>query len=265
MFLRYFFIFLLSFSSFSFAKELTLVLSATSEIGQDLLQLLAEKGEDVLLLARDKNKLEKLSQDYAFPSINLDLEEPASFSKLSTYLEEENAKLKGFVLITPRPSFKEALPSEAEWLAMFRTCYTRPLELLKLALPYFKPGSQLLVLSGLSSVQVIADHASYGVLRKMWLAEAKSLSLELGAKGIAVNSVSPGAVVSSTHLKKWRLEAKREGISFDEFIEKKKKNYPLAKLTSCRDVAEAIYFFLEAKSNITGQNLIVDGGFSKVY
>lgn len=182
------------------------------------------------------------------------------------YLREKELVIRGFVIITPRPAFAlEILPSEDSWMEMFRVCYTRPLEVLKISSPYFKGNSQLVVLSGVTSVQAVPEYASYGVLRKIWLAEAKSLAWMLGAKGISVNTVSPGVVQTSVHLDKWRNEAKARKISLDEFLDEKAKSYPSKKNTSKKDVAEAICFFLSGQSNITGQNLVVDGGVSQVY
>lgn len=252
--------------NFCFTEEVTIVLTGTSEIGQEIIKTISEKNRKILALGRNQNKLEKLSQKYDCRIFQMDFANDNCLINFSEYLKKENIDISGFVIITPRPTFSnETLPSENSWFEMFRICYTRPLEFLKISIPYFSQNAQLVILSGVTSVQALPEYASYGILRKMWLAEAKSLAWELGAKGITVNTVSPGLVMTSSHLNKWQKEANSRNIQIDELLAEKVKNYPSRKISTKKDVAEAVYFFLSGVSNITGQNLVVDGGLSQVY
>lgn len=263
---RLFFSALIILTNFCFGEEITVVLTGTSEIGQELVKEISKKNEKVLVIGRDKNKLKHLSQKYKCHTLTMDYNNSDDIENLNQYLKNKNTTIAGFVIITPRPLFADkALPSEDSWLGMFQLCYTRPLEILKISLPYFNKDAQVVILSGTTSVQASPQYASYGVLRKMWLAEAKSLAWELGAKGISVNSVSPGLVMTSHHLKTYQEEANSKNIPIEKILDEKAKSYPSQKMTTKKDVAKAICFFLSGNSNITGQNLVVDGGLSQVY
>lgn len=69
-----------------------------------------------------------------------------------------------------------------------------------------------------------------------------------GAKGIRVNTVSPGGILSGQN---------------SEFVEQYSKRVPLGRMAEPREVADVICFLLSNESSyVTGQNIFVDGGLS---
>ena len=81
-------------------------------------------------------------------------------------------------------------------------------------------------------------------------------ALELASKGIRVNSVNPGIIVTEIH--------KRAGISDDEYaksLERHKTTHPLGRVGDVEEVARAITFLASGSASfITGAHLHVDGG-----
>jgi NAD(P)-dependent dehydrogenase (short-subunit alcohol dehydrogenase family) len=81
-------------------------------------------------------------------------------------------------------------------------------------------------------------------------------ALELGPKGIRVNAVNPGVVVSNLH--------KRGGMGdedYDKFLENSKNTHPLGRVGETTEVAELIYFLASEKASwITGATYEIDGG-----
>lgn len=97
----------------------------------------------------------------------------------------------------------------------------------------------------------IAYSSSKGAL----LAGVKSMALELAAKQIRVNAISP-AVIETEMSIQWMMHLSPEEK------ERMVKQHPLG-LGSTADVANACLFLLsDAARWITGTNLIVDGGYS---
>ena len=81
---------------------------------------------------------------------------------------------------------------------------------------------------------------------------ARSLAKEVGPSGVRVNCVAPGAV--DTDMMACYTEADKQALA-DET--------PLGRLCTPQDVAEAADFLLSEKAAfITGQTLVVDGGFT---
>jgi NAD(P)-dependent dehydrogenase (short-subunit alcohol dehydrogenase family) len=81
-------------------------------------------------------------------------------------------------------------------------------------------------------------------------------ALDLAARGVRVNSVNPGVVLTNLH--------KAGGMAFDaydKFLEHSKTTHPLGRVGQAEEVAEAILFLAGPRSNwITGEIMAVDGG-----
>jgi NAD(P)-dependent dehydrogenase (short-subunit alcohol dehydrogenase family) len=81
-------------------------------------------------------------------------------------------------------------------------------------------------------------------------------ALELAAKGVRVNAVNPGVVVTEIH--------KRGGMNTDQyqaFLEHSKLTHPLGRVGDAQEVAELIYFLASDNAGwITGATYSIDGG-----
>ena len=81
-------------------------------------------------------------------------------------------------------------------------------------------------------------------------------ALELAPKGIRVNAVNPGVVVTNLH--------KRGGMSdeaYEKFLENAKNTHPLGRPGRPEEVADLIYFLASEKASwITGATYEIDGG-----
>ena len=81
-------------------------------------------------------------------------------------------------------------------------------------------------------------------------------ALELAPKGIRVNAVNPGVVITNLH--------KRGGMSeedYDKFLANAKNTHPLGRPGNPEEVADLIYFLASDKAGwITGVTYEIDGG-----
>ena len=81
-------------------------------------------------------------------------------------------------------------------------------------------------------------------------------ALELAAKGIRVNAVNPGVVVSNLH-KRGGMEDK----DYQNFLKNSKNTHPLGRVGEAKEVADLIYFLASDKASwITGATYEIDGG-----
>jgi NAD(P)-dependent dehydrogenase (short-subunit alcohol dehydrogenase family) len=80
----------------------------------------------------------------------------------------------------------------------------------------------------------------------------ETLALELGPRGIRVNAVSPGPVIT---------EAFNEVLGIGDRLEELERTIPLGRLGTPDDIAAAVvYLASPASSWVTGQNILVAGG-----
>ena len=97
--------------------------------------------------------------------------------------------------------------------------------------------------------------AHYTASKGGLVAMTKSLAVELGAKGVTVNAVSPGFIL--TPMSRRAMEANLFATPYEEIL----KSYPIPRIGQPEEVAGACaYFISEDAAYVTGQVLGVNGG-----
>ena len=108
-------------------------------------------------------------------------------------------------------------------------------------------------MSSVTGHQYHPDLAAYGMSKAAIRMLAKSLGVELAPHGITVNGISPGAT------------ATERTLSDPTYDETWSKLNPTGRPGTVQDVAHAALFLLSPHAGqITGQTLIVDGGWTAV-
>jgi NAD(P)-dependent dehydrogenase (short-subunit alcohol dehydrogenase family) len=107
----------------------------------------------------------------------------------------------------------------------------------------------------------VRDASLYGATKWTLRGLTKSAALEAGAAGVRLNMVSPGGVEGPRLSRQLGEEAERQGITFEERLARFAATSALERMSTAEDVAAAVLFLLtDASRNITGQDLLVDGG-----
>ena len=255
-------------------RDFVLVTGATGEIGKAIAYDLASQDKDLILLSRKKTKLESLAKllrqrfSICVRSIDLDYLHQNTIDRFAQFLMQEQCTISGLVLMTPRPVVSDLLfPSPTDWQSLFQSTFIGPSELTKSCIPHMPRDSKIVIMSGIASLQVMPNHPSaFGVVRSMWLAQAKALAHKLGPKGIHVNTVSPGGVMTDYMREIITNKALKNGCSLDEQFEKSFSNVPLRKYAQPEEVASVVQFLLsDQSSHLTGINIPCDGGFIQGY
>lgn len=107
----------------------------------------------------------------------------------------------------------------------------------------------------------VRDASLYGATKWALRGISKSAALEAGASGVRVNMVSPGGVDGPRLTRQLGEQAEREGISGDAAYARFCRTAALGRMSKDEDIANAVIFLLsDAARNVTGQDLLVDGG-----
>jgi NAD(P)-dependent dehydrogenase (short-subunit alcohol dehydrogenase family) len=114
-------------------------------------------------------------------------------------------------------------------------------------------GGRLLFMSSVTGHQAHQDLAAYGMTKAALEMLAKSLVVELSPYQITVNTVAPGATLTERTMEDAEYKNTWSRIT------------PMGRPATVEDVANAVLFLVSPDAgHITGQNLIVDGGWTAV-
>jgi NAD(P)-dependent dehydrogenase (short-subunit alcohol dehydrogenase family) len=114
-------------------------------------------------------------------------------------------------------------------------------------------GGRILFMSSVTGHQAHKDLAAYGMTKAALEMLAKSLVVELSPYQITVNTVAPGATLTERTLEDADYKNTWSRIT------------PMGRPATVEDVAAAALFLVSPDAgHITGQNLIVDGGWTAV-
>lgn len=250
-----------------------IVTCASGELGGATARLLAAENH-LIITGRDIAALEKLQQElkskypWRYEICPLDYTKSQSIDNFKSYLAQFSIPISGLVIITPRPLFygKEILQEEEAWFEVIRSTFTGPLEALKGVLPHLKQQGSIVVIAGTTSVQFHPDAGPGCVIRRMWTTYTKALAHELGPRGIRVNALSPGVVLTQFHQERIQNKAWDNDVDFNTQMRAEVANIPLRRHAKPEEVAGTVKFLLSEDSNfVTGINLILDGGLAGCY
>jgi enoyl-[acyl-carrier protein] reductase III len=117
-------------------------------------------------------------------------------------------------------------------------------------------GGKIIGVSSLGSIRYLENYTTVGVSKAAIESITRYLAVELAPKGIAVNTVSGGALDT---------DALKHFPNRDELLEDARSNTPAGRMVEISDMVKTAMFLISSDSDmIRGQTIIVDGGRSIV-
>lgn len=125
-------------------------------------------------------------------------------------------------------------------------------DLLKRLLPRFAAGASIVAVSSQGALRAVPAYSVVGASKGALEAFARHLAVELAPRGIRVNILAPGAIVTEA----WDAMPDAE-----HRLAELARRTPLGRLVTPEEVAQAAQFLCsDAARAIVGQTLVVDGG-----
>jgi NAD(P)-dependent dehydrogenase (short-subunit alcohol dehydrogenase family) len=146
---------------------------------------------------------------------------------------------------------------DAGWDRMMDINVRAPFRLMRAAASHLAAQKGAVVnVSSVAGVRSFPGILSYAVSKAAVDQLTRCAALDLAAKGVRVNAVNPGVVVTELH--------RRGGMGADQyaaFLERAKETHPLGRTGTTEEVAELIAFLASSRSGwITGETIAIDGG-----
>ena len=147
--------------------------------------------------------------------------------------------------------------SDAEWEQMMAINVTAPFRLMRAAVPHFRgPGAAVVNVSSVTGLRAFPGVLAYCVSKSALDQLTRCAALELAPKGIRVNAVNPGVVVTNLHRRGGMPEE-----AYRAFLQRSRDTHPLGRPGEAAEIADLIFFLAsDAASWITGETIAIDGG-----
>ena len=132
-----------------------------------------------------------------------------------------------------------------------------PFRLMRAAVPHLVAARGAVVnVSSVTGLRSFPGVLAYCVSKAAVDQLTPCAALELAAKGVRVNAVNPGVVISNLHRRSGMDEA-----GYGAFLERSRSTHPLGRPGTPEEIADLIFFLAsDAAAWITGETISIDGG-----
>jgi NAD(P)-dependent dehydrogenase (short-subunit alcohol dehydrogenase family) len=240
------------FRLFSLVGKTAIVTGASRGIGFALANGLAAAGATVIAIARSPQPRTPFLHDVRYISADVSHNIDAVFAEI--------AAAHGAIDVLVNAA-GITLPSAPESNAMFanfehtlKINLSSPYACCLAARPHMRPGSSIINVTSIGSILGFPENPGYvaakGGLRMM----TKALAVDYGTSGIRVNALAPGYI---------HTDMTAKSFANPEENERRRKHTCLGRWGTTEDLVGAVIFLgSPASAYITGQDLVVDGGWT---
>ena len=147
--------------------------------------------------------------------------------------------------------------TDAQWDAMMDINARAPFRLMRAATAALSASRGSIVnVSSVTGLRAFPGVLAYCVSKAAVDQLTRCAALELAPRGVRVNAVNPGVVVSNLH--------RRGGMNeenYAAFLERSRETHPLGRPGSAEEIAELCFFLASPGAAwITGETVSIDGG-----
>ncbi|HMS39511.1 MAG TPA: glucose 1-dehydrogenase [Pyrinomonadaceae bacterium] len=251
----------MSYAGLELNKKTAVVIGGTSGIGRAIAHGLAEAGANVVCTSRRVEQCKTAAQEIEAIGresliIPSDVSDRASLENLLTECVKKFGKVDILVNSAGRTKRASTLDfAEEDWNAILETNLTGTLRSCQIFGRHFVSNGygRIINIASLSTFVSLFEVAAYSASKAAVASLTKSLAIEWAKHGVNVNAIAPG--VFKTDLNRELLESTDRGREFQ-------MRTPMGRFGKVEELAgAAIFLASDAASFVTGEVLVVDGGF----
>ncbi len=250
----------MSFNPFSLENKTVLVTGASSGIGRQSAIDCSKMGAKVIAIGRNQERLDAVMRELEGENAcySYDLQNVESIKQLIAEVVAQHGKLDGFIHAAGiEVTNPVKLTTLENYESLFKVNCLSAFEMVKnfCGTKTFNKGGSIVLIGSISGVIARKGLSAYAASKGALISAARVMAMEMAPREIRVNTVSPGTIL--TPMMQMALDAMSE-----EDKKKRIEGFPLG-LGNTTDISYAcIYLISDASRWVTGQNLIVDGGFT---
>lgn len=163
------------------------------------------------------------------------------------------------ILVNNAATVTRAVPitelTPQEWQRAMAVNVTGLFNVTRTALGPMRAGGRIVNLASTFGHVGSPGRVAYSTTKGAVLAFTRSLALDVAARGIRVNSVSPGGIATER-----LVELFGSAQAADDYL---RPLHPIGRTGQPSDIADAVWFLVSPQSGfMTGADLLVDGGYT---
>lgn len=250
------------------------VLASSKGLGKAAAHLFAEEGAHVFIASRNESELEKTKNEIQKETGNAhvhyqvcDITNPDSIKQLIAKAAAKHGTID--ILVNnaggPPAGLFDDFDDDA-WQNAFELNLLSFVRAIREALPYMKKqqSGHIVNITSSSIKQTLDNLILSNTFRAGIVGLAKSLSQELAADNILINTIGPGRIATDRVTSLDQITAKKQNMDPDEQRKKSEQSIPMQRYGEPDEFAKMVVFLCsQANTYVTGQTLVVDGGLVK--
>jgi NAD(P)-dependent dehydrogenase (short-subunit alcohol dehydrogenase family) len=244
-----------------FTSKTLLITGATSGIGWATARLAYERGGNVVITGRKERGLTELARSLDPARVESVVADLTKDDDRHRVVDRAIARFGGIdVLVNAAGIIGNGTIENTtleEWDVMMDVNLRSLFRMTQLALPSLigRKGN-IVNISSVTGIRSFPNVMAYCVSKAGVDQLTHCAALELGAKGVRVNAVDPGVVLTNLHRNSGMDEA-----SYQKFIAHSSTTHPLGRVGKPEEVAELILFLASERAGwISGASYSIDGG-----